>query len=326
MELKSRITEQLAIDYPIIEGGMAHIGDGRLAAAVTNAGGLGQVAASGFSPRRFREQIDIAAQAANGSLGVNVPIGTSFNYQAYFEIIREKKDVLSAVSLSSGDPRGHTQMLKELGLTVMVVVASVRQAVVAEEAGADIIICEGFEAGGRNSPMELTLFTLIPSISKHVSLPVIAAGGISNGKAMLGAFALGAEGVQVGTRFIATEECAAHETYKRSLVEAKDEQSTVIERSIGSVNRVLMSPYVQEVQKREEKRLPFYDLFTYINGQRNRIAAIQGDMENGWVHAGQGIGAIGSITSVQNVIDEYIQDMKQAAKQLDDNTALLMKT
>ncbi|MFC5628540.1 NAD(P)H-dependent flavin oxidoreductase [Aliibacillus thermotolerans] len=314
--MKKRVTEQLGIRYPIIEGGMAHVGDGRLAAAVTNAGGLGQVAVSGFSPERFREQLQIASTLTSGPLSVNVPLGKFFDYERYFPIIEEMKDHISAISLSSGDPRPHIPFLKNLGLTVMVVVASVKHAIHAEEGGADMIVCEGVEAGGRNSPQELTLFSLLPAITANTSLPVIAAGGITNGKAMFGAFSLGAEGIQVGTRFIATKESPAHPFYKRALVEASDEDTTIIERSIGGVNRVLLNDFVKKIQTAEKRNASDIELFNYINGQRNRIAAIDGKMDDGWVHSGQGIHFITEIASVDQVIRKYMEDFHKAYEEV----------
>lgn len=316
VNLSNRITELLSIRYPIIEGGMAHVGDGRLAAAVTKAGGLGQISVSGFSPKQFRQQIEIAMSETSGPIGVNVPLGNSFEFERYFTVIEEMKDNLTAISLSSGDPRPHLPRLKEMGLIVMVVVASVKHAINAEKGGADIVICEGFEAGGRNSPQELTLFSLIPSITENVSIPLVAAGGISNGKSMFGAMALGAEGVQVGTRLIATEESSAHLSYKDALVQAGEGSTTIIERNIGGRNRVLFSDFVQRIQEFEKSNPSFTEFFNYINGQRNRVAALGGNMEEGWVHAGQGISFINKIDTVDNVIQEYMSDVKKAYEDL----------
>lgn len=314
--MKNRITEQLSIRYPIIEGGMAHVGDGRLAAAVTNAGGLGQIAVSGFSPDRFREQIEIASSFTDGPLAVNIPLGRFFDYERYFPIIEEKKNVITTVSLSAGDPRPHISRFKELGFTVMVVVASLNHAINAEKGGADIIVCEGVEAGGRNSPQELTLFSLLPTIRANTSLPVVAAGGITSGKAMFGAFSLGAEGVQIGTRFIATKESPAHPAYKHALVEANDEDTKIIERSIGGVNRVLTNDFVKEIQELENRNASPTELFNYINGQRNRIAAIDGKLDHGWVHSGQGLHFITEIASVNEVISKYMEDFYKSYEKI----------
>ncbi|WP_100401021.1 NAD(P)H-dependent flavin oxidoreductase [Bacillus sp. FJAT-44742] len=318
MFTNNKVTQLLGIQYPIIEGGMAHIGDGQLAAAVTNAGGLGQVAVSGFSPKKFQEEINIATSLTKGSLGVNIPISNFFNTKDYFSVIEQEKDKIKAVSLSSGDPRPHIPVLKEMGFRVLVVVGSVQHALKAEEAGADIVICEGFEAGGRNSPLELTLFSLIPAIEDKLSIPVVAAGGISSGKGILGALALGAEGVQIGTRFIATIESRAHDSYKQELVLSNEESTTVVERSIGGINRVIKSEFVEKIKQVEEDQSSFQELYPYINGQRNRMAAIDGILSEGWVHAGQGTALISNVDTTKNVIDEMVQKTVEAFEQMEE--------
>ena len=217
-------------------------------------------------------------------------------------MIKEKKNDIYAVSLSSGDPRPHVSFFQNLGIKVMVVVGTVKHALNAEKAGADLVICEGFEAGGRNSPYELTLFSLIPQVKKAVSIPVVAAGDISNGAGMLAALALGADGVQIGTRFIATKECAAHEHYKQTLVDANDSDTTIIERSIGGVNRVVKSSFVDQVLELEKQAISLLDLFPFINGYKNKLGALEGNLSDGWVHAGQSVGLIDSVLSVQDLM------------------------
>ncbi|ARK28900.1 NAD(P)H-dependent flavin oxidoreductase [Halalkalibacter krulwichiae] len=313
---KNRVSELFNIKYPIIEGGMAQVGDGHLAAAISNQGGLGQIAISGMNPIKFREELELALLETSNPIGVNIPISGFFSYNDYFDVIKEKKDRITAVSLSSGDPRPYIPFLKELGIKVMVVVGTVKHAVNAEKAGADLVICEGFEAGGRNSPYELTLFSLIPQVCKAVSIPVVAAGGISNGAGVLAAFALGADGVQIGTRFIATKECSAHDHYKKLLVQSKDSDTVVIERSIGGVNRVVKSEYVNRVLQLEKQVESFEQLFPYINGYKNKLGAIQGNLEEGWVHAGQSVGLIDSVISVEELFKEIVQEVNESYQSL----------
>lgn len=201
-------------------------------------------------------------------------------------------------------------------MKVMVVVGTVKHAKNAEKAGADLVICEGFEAGGRNSPYELTLFSLIPQIRRAVSIPVVAAGGISSGAGILAALSLGADGVQIGTRFIATKECIAHESYKQLLVHAKDSDTIILERSIGGTNRVIKSDYVDQILKLEKQGITFQDLFPYINGYKNKLGAIQGNLAEGWVHAGQSVGLIDSILSVNELFDQILTEFKQSHQTL----------
>jgi enoyl-[acyl-carrier protein] reductase II len=308
--VKNRIAELLDVAFPIIEGGMAFIGDGKLAAAVSNAGGFGQVAASGHGVQGFERQIEIAASLTKKPFGVNVPISRMTIEHSYFEVIRKHKDKIKAVSLGAGDPRPFIAPLKSWGLRVMVVGGTVRHAINAEKYGADLFICEGFEAGGRNSPNELTLFSLIPQVAEAVEIPVAAAGGISNAKGVLAAIALGAEGVQIGTRFIASHESPAHVRYKQKLVEAKDIDTVVLERSIGGINRVIRTKLPEEVLELEKKQPLFEELYPYINGLRNRAAAIEGNLEDGWIHSGQSAGLIRSVASVEEIVAEIIDELK----------------
>lgn len=309
--MRNRVKDLLDVEFPIIEGGMAFVGDGKLAAAVSNAGGFGQVAASGHGIKGFESQIEIAASLTEKPFGVNVPISRMTLDHPYFKIIHLHKDKIKAVSLGAGDPRPFIAPLKSWGIRVMVVGGTVRHAINAEKYDADLFICEGFEAGGRNSPSELTLFSLIPQVEKAISIPVVAAGGISNGKGVLAAIALGAEGVQIGTRFIASHESPAHNAYKQKLVEAKDVDTIVLERSIGGINRVIKTKLPEEILELEKTLASFEQLYPYINGLRNRAAAIEGNLEEGWLHSGQSVGLIKSVESVESIINEIVTEVKE---------------
>ncbi|MFC4767762.1 NAD(P)H-dependent flavin oxidoreductase [Effusibacillus consociatus] len=312
----NRVSEILQVQFPIIEGGMAYVGNGELAAAVSNGGGFGQVAISGRTPEGFEEQIKIAISLTDKPFGVNIPISGYFTYNPYFDVVQKYKNHIHAISLASGDPRPYIPYFKGMGLKVMVLVGSVKHAINAEKAGADIVICEGFEAGGRNSPYELTLFGLVPQISKVVTIPVVAAGGIATGRGVIAAMALGAEGVQMGTRFIATTECQAHDHYKNLLVDAKDDSTVVVERSVGRVSRVLKSPYVNKVIELERKNPAPEELYPFISGQRNRLAALEGNVEEGWIHAGQSVGMITSVIPAAEVIQQIVQEMDEYRESL----------
>jgi enoyl-[acyl-carrier protein] reductase II len=315
----NRVCEILQIRYPIIEGGMAFVGNGELAAAVSNAGGFGQIGTSGRTVENFEEQVELAVKKTTLPFGVNIPISGYSSLDPYIQVIEKHKDKIYAVSLASGDPRPYIPFFKEMGMKILVLIGSVKHALNAEKAGADIVICEGFEAGGRNSPYELTLFGMIPQISKAVQVPVIAAGGIATGAGVMAAMTLGAEGVQMGTRFIATKECQAHENYKKLLVESKDFDTMILERSVGRVNRVIKNPYVQEVAQLERKNISPEELYPYISGKSNRIAAIEGRLEEGWVHAGQSVGMIQSVGTVEEEMGKIIEEIKVLRTELSRN-------
>lgn len=318
MRTINRVCQILDIKYPIIEGGMAYVGNGELAAAVSNGGGFGQIAVSGRSPEDVERQIELAHSLTDKPFGINIPISGYFAHNPYFEVIEKHKDKIKAVSLASGDPRPFIPYFKELGMKILVLVGSVKHALNAEKAGADLVVCEGFEAGGRNSPYELTLFGLVPQVSRAVQVPVVAAGGITTGQGAVAALALGAEGIQMGTRFIATSECQAHINYKQLLVEAGDTATTVIERSVGRVNRVINNAYVQEVQRFEASSPSGEELYPYISGLKNRISAIEGRLDEGWVHAGQGVGLITSIQSATEVVQEIVAEIEEYTRRLNE--------
>lgn len=307
--MRNRISAILNIPYPIIEGGMAYIGDGTLAAAVSNAGGFGQVAAAGHTPKEFKRQIELASSLTDKPFGVNVPISRITMDHEYFSIIYEHRHLLKAVSLGAGDPRPFIEPLKKWGLKVIAVGGTVKHAINAKAFGADIFVCEGFEAGGRNSPHELTLFSLLPQVKKAVDLPIVAAGGIVDAQGIVAAFSLGAEGVQMGTRFIASKESPAHDHYKNKLVEAGDVDTIVLERSIGRVNRVIRDKLPEQVLMLEKGSPSFEELYPYINGLRNKAAAVEGNLEQGWLHTGQAAGLIDSISSVEDIMLNLIKEL-----------------
>ncbi|MGZ4165050.1 MAG: NAD(P)H-dependent flavin oxidoreductase, partial [Tumebacillaceae bacterium] len=194
-QMKQRLLDLLGVEYPIVEGGMAYIGDGRLAAAVSNAGAFGQVGSAGRSLDDFEQQIRIAIETTNKPFGVNLPIGEHSDPRERVEMILKYKDHIRAVSISAGNPRPFIPVFKEAGLPVMVVISTAMHGAKAEQSGADILIAEGTEAGGHDGPAELTTFALIPQVTRAVSIPVLAAGGVTDGRGLVAARALGAAGV-----------------------------------------------------------------------------------------------------------------------------------
>jgi enoyl-[acyl-carrier protein] reductase II len=309
--MKNRVCELLGIRYPVIQGGLAYVGNGALAAAVSNGGGFGVVGSAGRSPEDFREQIRIASELTDQPFGANLPISEHSDNTPYIEAVLENAHILKGVSVSAGNPKPIIPIFKEAGLKVMVYIGSVKHALKAEQIGADLVIGEGFEAGGHNSPLELTLFGLIPQVSRAVQIPVIAAGGISNGQGMVAAMILGAEGIQMGTRFVATKECQAHDNYKKLLVEVNDDCTTVIARSMGQVFRVLNSPFIDKVKEVEKVSPTVEELLPYIKGKNNKLAAIDGQLDDGWLNCGQGVGLINSIESATDVVENVIKEAKE---------------
>lgn len=315
--MKNRVCELLGIKYPIIEGGMAHIGNGLLAAAVSEGGGFGQIGCAGRTPENLEEEILIAFQKTNKPFGVNLPLSEYKDPQPYIDVIEKHKDKIKAISLSAGNPKPYIPIFKEMGLVVMVIIATQRHAINAQSQGADIIVCEGYEAGGHNGAEELTTFALIPQIAKIAEVPLVAAGGITNGAGVAAAMMLGAEGVQLGTRFIATTECEAHENYKKKILESQDIATTVLTRKNGVI-RVLKSEFVAKVQEKDNQAETIEEILPYIRGTVNRKAAIGGDFENGWASAGQGSGLIQEIESAELVVKKIVAEANERFSQFNN--------
>lgn len=307
----NRVCTLLGIRHPIVEGGLAYVGNGWLAAAISQAGGFGQIGSGGRSVEDLDLQIERALSITQKPLGVNVPISEHRNPDAYFQVIEKYARQLKAVSLSAGNPRPFIQPLHDLGLIVMTLASTPAQAIKAQDAGADIVICEGTEAGGHNGPAEMTTLTLIPQVSDVVTIPIIAAGGIGDGRSAAAVMCLGAEGVQMGTRFVATKECQAHEHYKQALLSASGEDTVVMERSFGRVTRVLKSPFVSQILK-QEAVTPGSEahLLPMISGRMNAVAALDGIVSDGWLNCGQSVGLIRDLPSAGEVVHSVMEDLK----------------
>ncbi|WP_054950609.1 NAD(P)H-dependent flavin oxidoreductase [Numidum massiliense] len=304
----NRVCTLLGIEFPIIQGGLAYVGNGALAAAVSNGGGFGQVGCGGRSPEDVARQIAVASAQTDKPFGVNFPISSHKDNKPYVDVILRHKEQIMAVSVAAGNPKPYIPLFKEAGLTVMAVTASVKHAVKAQELGADLIVCEGIEAGGHDSPLDLGLFALIPQVVQAVDLPVVAAGGMADGHGVVAAMALGADGVQMGTRFVATLECEAHDNYKQLLVEAGDDATVVLGRNLNFRLRVLNSPYAQKVLEFEKTHPTLEQFLPLVRGKQNRIAAIEGDVDDGWMNCGQSVGLIDSIESASDVVRQIARD------------------
>lgn len=308
----------LGISYPIIQGGMGNISPPELCVAVSKAGGLGQIGVGNLALSEVEGKLKkVAGELQDGlPFGVNVPLSFHPQLEEVMQLIIDYK--APVVSLSAGNPRPWIPRLKEHGIKVTVVVATVAQALKAEGAGADIIIGEGFEAAGKNSPKELTTMTLIPQLAQKVKVPIVAAGGIGDGRGLLAALALGACGVQLGTRLIATQEANVHAAYQEALLKATDEDTLVIGRDFGLVTRLLNTTYSQYLKRAEEEGLTIEEYMSLTDEASHHRGAIQGLLDQGHLNAGQISGSIQQIPSVAQLFQEMISEAKLRSSQIQD--------
>lgn len=302
--MNNKITQLFNIKYPIIQGGMVWVSGWKLASAVSNAGGLGLIGAGSMYPEVLREHIQKCKKATDKPFGVNVPM----LYPQIEEIMQIIIDEdVKIVFTSAGNPKTWTSFLKERGLTVIHVVSSVKFALKAQEAGVDAIVCEGFEAGGHNGREETTTFTLIPMVKEAISVPVIAAGGIATGKGMLAAMVLGADGVQIGSRFAATEESSAHENFKNTIVNVKDGDTHLTLKELAPV-RLVKNKFYNDVQELYQKNPTKEQLQELLGRARAKKGIFEGDLDEGELEIGQIAGLIHQIKSVKEVIKEIIDE------------------
>ncbi|QQK81947.1 nitronate monooxygenase [Salicibibacter cibi] len=311
------MNETFGIDYPIIQGGLAYLAFAELAAAVSNAGGLGQITATFFKDANdLRNEIRKVKQLTNRPFGVNFALGRRPVDQFVDVAIEEE---VPAISLTAGNPANVIQQLEGTNIKKFVLVASVRQAQKAEELGADAVIVVGTEGGGHLGRDDVGTVVLVPKVVDAVSIPVLASGGLVDGRGYAAALALGAEGIEMGTRFIATKECIAHPRYKEAIVNAQENETIIIKKSIGIPARGLRSEATEKIAQMEEKGASFEELWPYINGEANQKFIQDGDMKEGFGWAGQGVGLIDDIPSVEQLFDHILKEANLARKRLDDN-------
>lgn len=297
--MNTRLCELLGIEYPIIQGGMAWVATAELAAAVSNGGGLGLIAAGGAPADVVREQIKKARELTDKPFGVNVMLMSPFADEVMQVIIEEKPAV---VATGAGNPGKYIPALKDAGIKILPVIASVAMAKRMEKSGVDGIIAEGTEAGGHIG--ELTTMVLIPQIVDAVSIPVVAAGGIADSRGAVAAFALGADGIQVGTRFICSTECIAHDNYKQAVLKAKDRDAVVTGRSTGAPVRALKNKLTREYERLEKENAPFEEIEALgVGGLRRAFA--EGDVEMGSLMAGQSAAMVQKIEPCADIIKSY---------------------
>ncbi|MBF0707134.1 MULTISPECIES: NAD(P)H-dependent flavin oxidoreductase [Bacillales] len=300
-----RVCQLFSIRYPIIQGGMGNISSPILASAVSEAGGLGTIGTGTLSLEEVESLLLDMKQRTAKPFALNIPITVTTDLKGMCELA--VKHAVPIVSLSAGNPAPYVPFLKECGIKVICVTASVKQAKKAEESGADLIVGEGYEAAGINSPLEITTMTLIPQLVASVQIPVIAAGGIGDARGFAAALALGAEGVQMGTRLIATEESPYHERYLTKLLEANDTETVIVGRSVGKVRRVLRTEYADQLLKAELSGVKPEDFAAMTDEEKHRIGAVEGRLGDGFINGGQISGIVKSIPSVQKLFEDMVE-------------------
>lgn len=304
----NKITSLFNIKYPIIQGGMIWNSGYKLASAVSNAGGLGLIGAGSMYPDVLREHIQKCKKATNKPFGVNVPMLYP-NIEEIMNIIVEEE--VKIVFTSAGNPKTWTSFLKENGITVVHVVSSSKFALKAQEAGVDAIVAEGFEAGGHNGREETTTFTLIPMVREKVSIPLIAAGGIGSGRGMLAAMVLGADGVQMGTRFVASIESSAHDNFKELVVNTNEGDTMVSLKELAPV-RLIKNEFYNGLVELYAKNPTIEELKEYLGRGRSKKGMFEGDLINGELEIGQIAGLLKKVDTVENIITEIITEFEVA--------------
>ncbi|RIW33268.1 nitronate monooxygenase [Bacillus salacetis] len=305
----SNLNSILGIRYPILQGGMGNISNAQLASAVSEAGGLGTIGTGTMNGDEVEGIILKTKGLTEKPIALNIPISVTGHLKEMVDLVL--KYDLEAVSLSAGNPAPLVPIFKERGIKVICVVASAKQAVKAEKAGADIIVAEGYEAAGINSSLETTTLTLIPQITQAVNVPVVAAGGIGDGRGLAAMLALGASGVQMGTRLIATKEAPFHENYKNTLLAADDRGTVIVGRSAGRVRRIMKTPYAETLLKYESDGMAPEDFARVTSEDYHKKGALEGRLDEGFINGGQVSSLIEDIPSVQELFKRMTAEAKE---------------
>jgi len=308
----NRITELFNIQYPIVQGGMIWNSGYKLASAVSNAGGLGLLGAGSMYPEVLREHIQKCQKATDKPFGVNVPMLYP-NIEEIMNIIVEEG--VKIVFTSAGNPKTWTSFLKEKGITVVHVVSSSKFALKAQEAGVDAVVAEGFEAGGHNGREETTTLTLIPMVKENVTIPLIAAGGIATGRGMLAAMVLGADGVQMGSRFAASFESSSHDNFKQTILEVKEGDTQLTLKELAPV-RLVKNKFYNDVQELYAKCPTTDELKTLLGRARAKRGMFEGDLDEGELEIGQIAGLIHDVKSVKQIVDDVMSEFETARNQV----------
>jgi enoyl-[acyl-carrier protein] reductase II len=308
--LKTAICDLFGIRYPIIQGGMAHVATAELVAAVSAAGGLGVIGAGASEPGWVREQIHKTRKLTDKPFGVNILLISPFAEEVIGVVLEEK---VAVVTTGAGNPGPHVPRFKEAGIKVMPVVASVALARRLERVGVDAFVAEGMESGGEIG--QITTMALVPQVVDSVKVPIVAAGGFADGRGLVAALALGAQGIQMGTRFVCSEECIAHSAYKQALVDASDRATIITGQSTGYAIRCIENKLAREFLTKEQADTSIEEIMEFGIG-KVRLGLIEGDLEWGTLLAGQICGMIKDIKSVRAIIDDIVAGAEAVISQL----------
>lgn len=312
--MSSRITDLFGIDYPLIQAGMIWCSGWELAAAVSNAGGLGIIGSGSMYPEILDEHVRKCKAATDKPFAVNLPMLYPDIDKHIQTIIKHQVPI---VFTSAGNPKTWTPLLKEHGIKVVHVVSSVKFALKAQEAGVDAVVAEGFEAGGHNGRDETTTFCLIPMVKKALDIPLIAAGGIGTGRGMLAAMILGADAVQIGSRFVASDESSAHQAFKQSVIDAKEGDTMLTLKEITPV-RLIKNPFYQKVEEAYQACASLDDMKNLLGRGRAKKGMFEGDLVEGELEIGQISGLIDEVMPAADIVTEILTEYRQAKKELTD--------
>ncbi|MAB95323.1 MAG: nitronate monooxygenase [Flavobacteriales bacterium] len=304
----NRIRQLFGIKYPIIQGGMVWCSGWELASAVSNSGGLGLIGAGSMYSDVLREHIIKCKKATNMPFGVNLPLLYA-NIDEHIKVIIEEE--VKIVFTSAGNPKIYTSKLQDHGIKVVHVIANKKFAIKCVESGVDAIVAEGFEAGGHNGIEELTTMCLIPLISKEVDLPIIAAGGISSGNSMLAAFSLGAEGIQMGSRFVASKECSAHINFKSKVIDSDDNETELTLKELTAV-RLMKNDFFYQIKDAYSKNASVIELKKILGKGRAKKGMFEGDLKNGELEIGQVSALLDDILPVSEIMSQIILEYEEA--------------
>lgn len=311
-EIRNRITALFDVKYPVIQAGMVWVSGYKLASAVSNAGGLGLIGAGSMHPETLKEHIQKCKKATDKPFGVNVPLFYPEMDKILDIIISEGVKI---VFTSAGNPKLYTAFLKEKGITVVHVVSSVKFALKSQEAGVDAIVAEGFEAGGHNGREETTTFTLIPMVKEQIDIPLIAAGGIATGNTMLAAMTLGADAVQIGSRFVASQESSAHINFKKEVLRTKDGGTHLTLKELTPV-RLIKNEFYNKVQDLYRQQVTVDQLQELLGRGRAKKGMFEGDLLEGELEIGQIAGLIHEIKFARDIVDEIIDEFRISQKRI----------
>ena len=306
--MRTRITDLFGVELPIVQAGMIWNSGWRLASAVSNSGGLGLIGAGSMYPHILEEHLQKCKQGTDKPFGVNVPMLYP-NLEEIMELILKYE--VPIVFTSAGNPKTFTPRLKKAGITVVHVVSSVKFALKAQDAGVDAVVAEGFEAGGHNGREETTTLTLIPMVKEQLEVPLIAAGGIANGRGMLAAMVLGADGVQVGSRFVASEESSAHQAFKQVVVDAKEGDTQLTLKELAPV-RLIKNKFYQDVQQLYSEGPTVEQLKELLGRARAKRGMFEGDLIEGELEIGQISGLIHDIKPAAQIVADMMTEFRQA--------------